>query len=492
MRSTAERGVKAAEAVVRYTSFLVWGPVLTLALPLGAVLALPGKHWSAALVPAALVTIVSGLQLALIAGSTRRQIVRLTFWVFAYVFLGFVPLLQIAAARFPWQGTYGQLDLFRAEGIALLGLAGFEGGWMIASSRTRFVTPRFLQRPLRSWPTALLGVAALILIVVALPSLGGLGHVFSSRVEFNRFLVSHYASPKIELLRTLSSTPVFVAGVSTLALWYDRSRRWTVMSRLAWATLAFVLFAASLTMNNPLATARFKFGTVVLAFLFVLPWRRLSAALLMPFMIGIMIIVFPLAGLYRSTLDVNVAAGVAAASTVTRFTQSGDYDAFQQILNTASVVDLHGLQGIKQIGGAFLFFVPRSFWPGKPTPTGSYVASELGYPYTNLSEPLWGELYISGGYLAVLLGFLAYGYVVGLLDRVGEIRKEKAGIGVGTVIVAIYGGYQLYLLRGALMPSLAYLVPMLLLAFVTALPSPSGRNLRQRRVQQSSRTKRWS
>jgi hypothetical protein len=155
-----------------------------------------------------------------------------------------------------------------------------------------------------------------------------------------------------------------------------------------------------------------------------------------------------------------------------------DFDAFQAVANTIALVDREGVSGGRQIAGAVLFAVPRQLWPDKPLATGQLVGEKSGYAFTNISAPLWAELYVDGGLLLVLAGFLAYGAAVRTLDRWYRwSQRGGGGARVVSVLVPIYAGYQFFVLRGSLMPAVAYLTPIVLFALACScglrLPRPS-------------------
>jgi hypothetical protein len=227
--------------------------------------------------------------------------------------------------------------------------------------------------------------------------------------------------------------------------------------------------AATLVLNNPISTPRLKVGTILLSLFFVLPWRRWSGAATIALVVFGVLIVFPLADIFRTSLDTRVGEQLASRSVVRELTESGNFDAYQMIVNTASVVEKTDLQLGRQIAGALMFWVPRSVWADKPVPTGQWVAEQKGYGYTNLSAPLWAEFYADGGWFLLCFGFLGYGYLVRTLDRWYAESNLAAQPRIITVLVPMYAGYQFFLLRGSLMPAIAYFAPMLLCALLCGL-----------------------
>ena len=271
--------------------------------------------------------------------------------------------------------------------------------------------------------------------------------------------------PQMMILTHGLNTPIYILLVASLAIWIAR-RKQHIGIGWRWQIMTAILLVITLALNNPISTARFKVGTIILSLFFLLPWRRWSASVAVGGLIVALLLVFPFADLFRSSLDSTLSQRLSENPITREIAENGDYDAFQMIINSAATVDSTGVQLGRQISGALLFWVPRSMWPDKPVSTGQWVAERHGYEYTNLSAPLWAELFVDGGWVLLITGFVGYGYLVRALDQWHSASHNTGKIQVVSVIVPIYAGYQIFLLRGALMPSLAYLTPMILVAFL--------------------------
>jgi hypothetical protein len=274
----------------------------------------------------------------------------------------------------------------------------------------------------------------------------------------------------------LISAPVFVLLLAALAVVVGRREHGRRIG-LVWLGMIAVLLVSTLVVNNPIGAARFRVGVVLLGIVFVLPWRRWSPLLAGPGLVLALVAVFPFADVLRSSTSPSLQERVSDFSVSKEITTNGDFDAFQMIVNTRNFVEASGPLLGRQITGSALFWVPRSFWRDKPLHTGELVGTFAGYSYTNLSAPLWAELFVDGGWILLILGFWFYGRFVKTLDHWHVVAKRHGVATVASVVVPIYAGYQLFLLRGALMPALAYLTPMVLLAIVTSwgLPEPRYR-----------------
>jgi hypothetical protein len=87
--------------------------------------------------------------------------------------------------------------------------------------------------------------------------------------------------------------------------------------------------------------------------------------------------------------------------------------------------------------------IPRVFWPGKPTDGGFDLAEEVGARGESLSMSVVGEMYISGGLFAVLLGGWFYGRLAGMANQLlTQTNKIGAVILYCTMAMALFAGMR--------------------------------------------------
>ena len=112
----------------------------------------------------------------------------------------------------------------------------------------------------------------------------------------------------------------------------------------------------------------------------------------------------------------------------------------------------------KQLLGVLLFFVPRSFWPGKPIGSGAALADMQGV-FGNVSMPWWGEGYINFDYPGVLLFTLILAYITAWFDveywKCGCLGKNST---FKKIIYYTFVGSLFFILRGDLLSSYAFLI----------------------------------
>lgn len=450
--------------------FIILFPVL-IAFPI-LLLAAPTARSSVSLplLPVGLILAYSSARLAVMASSNSQRIVTATFWIFVYIFLAVAPFLQIATQQFPWSGYYNDALLAKSCFIIISGLIAFEFGQHLIPTRKAILIPRILNRPISRSIIPILGITALASIPYLLSRSGGAQMLFMPRGTRNQLLMSELDSPTMQMISHGLSTPIYVLAIAALVVWIAQHTRGQRTAWL-WKAMTIMMLGITLVLNNPISTARFKVGTILLSILFVLPWRRWSAAAAISGTIFGLLLVFPFADLFRNTLDTNLSSRLSQTSAISELTENGDYDAFQMITNAAMVLEQSGtdFQLGRQISGALLFWVPRAIWQSKPISTGQWIAEQQGYDYTNLSAPLWAEFFIDGGWLLLVMGFMVYGYLVRIIDRWHAISHNTGQARIVSVLIPIYAGYQFFLLRGALMPALAYLTPIVLVALVCGL-----------------------
>tara|TARA_R100001143_G_C3360377_1_gene135036 strand:- start:10071 stop:11486 length:1416 start_codon:yes stop_codon:yes gene_type:complete len=449
----------------------MWGYsafVFFLAIPLFLLLGVSDLQFNIAMTIVFIVIIFSSYRLSKFFSSPKHQIVTSTFWVFVYIFLGVSPFIQLGSDRFPWPGYYDEALIAKSALVVLVGLFAFDFGAHQYSSRGLAI-PKLLKRPLNKSAIYLVSISALVSVPFFLQRLGGIDILFMPRLERTRILMLAYDLPEILLLSNFLSTPVYVALIAVLVKWFSLKRKNMKMT-LGWKLLIFILFLFTIILNNPISNPRLRVGTILLSFFFVLPWRRWSSRVMVGGLVVGMLVVFPFTDLFRVGLDVSLIGRLEESSVVRELTENGDYDAFQMVANTVAFTENAGYQVGQQLVGAGLFWVPRAIWPSKPIPTGQMIGEQVGYGFTNLSAPLWAEFYIDGGFILVILGFFGYGYLVRTLDSWYAYSCSQSASWVLSIMVPIYAGYQFFLLRGALMPAIAYFAPMLLVALICSIP----------------------
>lgn len=404
-----------------------------------------------------MIVMYSGTRLARIVAAGANRVVEMTFWLYVYVFFGLSAFLQVVANRFPWGGIYDEDLVARAFILILAGMAAFDIGY-----RARFSFPRTEKGSRRATSLRIISLRrvcvivpiSVILSIFATYKLGGLSALFLSRNVRFELISRDYDIAWITILNSVAKTIPYVILVVLLAYRIREGRQ-----RIIITGLIVIVGVLAMVENNPISTARFQVGTLILGVYFVGHTSRRRIKLASYAMIIGLAVVFPYSDLFRVSNDASLIARIHAYAKKSPLAVKVDYDSFQQVMNGLKMTDRNGLRYGKQLLSSAMFWVPRSDWSGKAEPTGVLIAKSEGYSFTNLSAPLWIEFYVDGAWIFMLGGFILYGRAIRILDDARNDSEDRSGMIY--LFATIYAGYQVFLLRGSLMPALAYLSPIM-------------------------------
>jgi hypothetical protein len=459
----ARRGTWAAATVLLL--------VLTVALPAAMAGVRPGDLADFPVLLAMVITWWAALRLVQLYVEGEARIVELGFFTFVYLWMGLAPLAQVGADRFPLAQTFSSSTQVSALMTTLVGLAGYEVGRLLARAKSGGLRlPERVEHaqvsPVRTWVLAALGLAATAVITL---TSGGLAVRFSSRFEAERSLfgeidpglrVDQAPDKAMALIKgAFLGLPVFFALL--LLLYLRRTARARgVSDRLvtgpAATVLLLALIAANVVANNPIANSRLQVGVVAFAFLAVLvppdTARRFRMAV-----VGVLIIfllVFPYADIFRYSTVLVDDEGLSEQLVV-----SPDYGMFNQDMNTIVYVDEEGFTNGRQVAGTVGALVPRKLWAGKPIATGDLVSRTENI---NASSTLWSEAYIDFGRVGVFVAFVLWGAGSRVLST-AYVRRRRDRPELAGAIVPVFAGIQLFIIRGALQPTMSQIWPLLLM-----------------------------
>ncbi|SDO83991.1 hypothetical protein SAMN05660199_02638 [Klenkia soli] len=434
------------------------------AVPGYVVLATPdpvNRAWPGAL----LVAVLVGLRYAWIVGRGEQRLIEMTVWLFTYVFLGLAPLVQLREGISPGTTprTFATLVPESFLVVGLGSLAFLVGGLLRAVRpggpwRPRVRRPVAVVEPPTTGiprPIWLLGLGSLLLTAYYLVNVAPA--LFTDATTLNRQSFTVWPNTATQgIVNALAIMPILVTVVALTLLRLRRPRpEWTLAEKALHLATVLALVATV----NPLNSARYVFGTVALALagaVGLYATARRFRLVAVGAIVGLLVI-FPVADAFRTANT-----GEQVVSPVTAL-QSGDFDAFAQIDNTLLYVQEYGTTQGRQALGVVLFWVPRAYWPDKPDDTGVLLATFRDYDFQNLSAPLWSELFINGGWLAVGLGGLVFGWWARGRDDgiVTRLRRSRAPGVLGCILPF----YFVFLLRGSLLQAMANLVVMLACAW---------------------------
>jgi hypothetical protein len=387
----------------------------------------------------------------------------------------------------PLEGSYASANIVTTFIIIFFGLVSFEFGWWLGRINSPIIKVAIkhsrIFRYIMFKRILILSIFAMMGIIIIIWKLGGIESVFLPRTEQIIMLIEFSKGEnqvKLQLLSTFLRVPIFIALILLSAIWlHDRKKSKGDDHFTFWKKcLLLGVLAVNLFINNPISSPRYWFGTIVLSLIFLMArWRsKISFSFLMTGIIILLLFIFPFADMFRYSINIDKSVLQESGSISEPLIKKGDYDTFQQLINTTAYVEDNGIAFGNQMLGTLLFWVPRNVWSGKPVPSGVMVAAYKGYEYTNLSMPLWGEAYIDGGILGVILIFVIYGIIVSVIENI-YINNYANVPNFLNVFVPVYAAYQLFMLRGTLMSAFAYFIPIVMFLFI-ATKSNKRNNIR--------------
>jgi len=400
--------------------------------------------------------------------SPRVAPLGLMFWLFHTNFLLLPALSQSVHRTFYWSSynTYSSQDLLFACAIIVVGLLAFRFGAGLTRDRVHnpsfsAVESNFLTRPLRpSWRSQLF----LVVILIGLAWL-----VFVLGTEF--FTSDRMAKlsqvdslPELGLLLSLPralSLGVLLFSIALLVQGWRANGKVLLGSVM----IFFMSLGLNLIVNYPLSIPRFwVFGFIISLMWVVVPLcqARWQSA----FVIAMTAMQFTIFPLYSQITRGGGWIGLDIES-MRKYLHHGDFDGFQSIVNITLHIQENGFELGRNLISTILFFVPRGIWVGKAEPLGVAASDFMGYEYTNLSAPIYGEFYADYGFLSLILGMVFIGWAIKKSDCFFDYMVKYRQFNAGVLLVSTLAGYLIILLRGSLLgvvPSIATLIALLVIA----------------------------
>lgn len=400
------------------------------------------------------VVVVAGGRYSWLIGRGERRLVETSVMLFTYVFLGLAPMVQLRTGVEPstTPGLVAESNL-KASALIIAGLVAF-----LAGSTTWIKGPpsRVPQPSLVSTNRMYVLTGASVLMSLYYISSTGFGSFFTNRSNLSNVTSLIWPSQTTKsLIQAAAVMGLTVSFVGLCAL-----RRQLVHTRRPIHTILPISILALLLVEvNPITSPRYIFGTTLLSIIAALGLystrQRFRLAALGA--VAGFVFVFPIADAFRNSDAGNFATGGPVNSLL-----SGDFDAYAQISNAALYVDGAGPTYGRQALGVVFFWVPRDMWPDKPADTGVLLAESRDYAFTNLSAPLWAELYVNGSWLLLIGGMYAFGRIARSSDRAieGQISRAGAAGVIGTVLPF----YLIIVIRGSLLQAMAFLTVIVVAA----------------------------
>ena len=475
--SAARAQARAASELLRTTAAMA---VLGVVVPLLVVDWTRNTATAVNLSLAVLVVLISAARLSRMIGTGRPDLVRAFFYLFVYIFLGLAALAQTVSGEFPQdERSYAPDVITEGLVVVLTGIVAYEVGWALWRRRTGSAPAAsdvpgrvrwYVSRP----RVVVLGLFALGSTVYQV-GVHGLASFFLSRSETAGLLTGaqygnqfYLPADKAAGLITVFVTqvPLFIALF--LALYCRHHRLWpkprSLVTDALWRFFVGLLVVANIIINNPIGNARFWFCLVAVAVVSVyLRYTRPAAVrTYIVLALGILLLVFTALDAFRNSDQGDFSITGPGTTLVSDQT----YGMFQMELNGVEYLSARDHTLGRQLLGSALGFVPRSLWESKPIATGQLID-----PQYARAAPLWTEFQVDFGLAGVLVGFVVVGAVSAAVTR----RATFASPGVLHALVPLFAVFQIFLLRGSLLPATGQLYQLLLvLALVVGVRRLAG------------------
>jgi hypothetical protein len=370
------------------------------------------------------------------------------WWLFAGIFLGFIPSIQAALYHTPWylHDITHQVMLktnFVIGGCLLL-------YWALHTYLSRQNLLRAL--PFEPMTTGYIkrfpfvAPALLLLCGAALFTAYGWQGLFLRGYLDTR---AHYYNPTFQLLFDKGIRGI-VLYLSLMTIILYRQGRVSVFFMLGMLLPAFVL-------NFPLAIPRYLAFTVYMSWLLAAQWKWMERGKV--FVLGILSVLLlagPLVGVTRYA-GIDMGNRIKHPSAI--FEQAyltADYDAYSSLCRTIYYVDTAGSTQGRQLGGVALFFVPRKVWPQKPIGSGAFLFTELGFDFKNVSCTWLAEGYINFGLAGSILFTIIMAIGIACYDHAFWTNRQIGNNHYLYIFYFIFTGMLMFILRGDLLSSFAY------------------------------------
>ncbi len=384
-------------------------------------------------------------------------------WFFFWIFMGLAPLMCSLTGRWLWGDITFEhsQNIILAQGLCILFLAVFCGlhryvyrrGWLSGF----FMTGGTIT-------DARLFLGLWFSLAASLLVLAGLG----VQGTFFRTGYDEYTATGIFALFIQNFFRPMPLLIGVPMLWILLKDRLAFALPRTW--LAMATAAIAIIVNFPLSVARFYGWTVICVFFYylilhpkIVRQHWMAGLFILSGLLGSFVV--NAARYARTAEDLQQSLNVTEAVTTESF-YAGHVDAFELLVYGIDYVADNGTTRGRQTLGSILFWVPRTSWPAKPVPTGpllgmSFINLMTQTSNTNLSAPIVLEGYIDLGAWGVVLLALIMGGLAGMLDRAVVERRDLRLVddqkiyGIDAIAAPMLGLW-VYLLRGSLMPAMAY------------------------------------
>lgn len=227
-------------------------------------------------------------------------------------------------------------------------------------------------------------------------------------------------SIKIVISKVLFSIPL--AGITMCVMYFKKKEKKAVNVLIIF--VALIIFAALLIVfKNPFMEKRSGLGPIYFCIIFLFLPKFFNTNIKTSLILYVsLILVMPIMAIFTHinasfsqvianpkiiTESLNLAILLSDFNTI-------NFDAYINFLATIDYVSHESFSYGSQLLSAFLFFIPRSIWKGKPHTSGEFIGDYLienyNFWFNNISNPFVSEAYLNFGIIGILIFavFLAF------------------------------------------------------------------------------------
>lgn len=371
------------------------------------------------------------------------------FWIFSFFFFFLSPLIQYETNEFPWDLKPTNTEIILANLLILLWLLFCWMGINIKIKRnTNYNKKKFTCNIVRINKINYHFVFNIIAILITINTVRSVGMINLLSRGTNMTSANVDSSLTMLIGNCQGAFLVFNSAINLIDFRDKKRNRFSLIISIL--TLLLCCF--------PTGQSRFNAATIYLGLLLVTfgdKFKRKQFILLFLFSF---LIIFPLMNGFRNIEFTDFSLQSSIESLFKDFSNNfteGHYDAYSMFIRTIRYVSVNGVVFGKQMIGNLLFFIPREIWIDKPLGTGYTIMNSINYGFTNVSEPLIGEVYFNFGYIGIII----CGYILGTFMRHIDNIYWNSSVDKKSFIRLIYPFYIFlffFSLRGDFLSTFAF------------------------------------
>ncbi len=393
------------------------------------------------------------------------------------VLLVFAPAHQLIQGTFP-SGVYVPDDeLLRANFSVFVWVVCYLSG--VAYMR-RFVGPIRTRIPLLERRPSNAGYY--LMLALAFASLAFLAYRGAAGAQTRAAFNQAVGTTGLEARSLMLIRPLPFVGLGFLLLRWLRQpelRSWTLLSAIA------LLGIGNLLVNSPLAAARVWTGTILLGLAAILFLSRQRSGVVTAAFLALGLLLLPALNLGRANTELETRMLTPELTAASTSMVSQDFDAYVNLVLIQKLLDFSDITYGRQLMGALLFWVPRSFWPDKPGGSGAKMAERLGLEFTNIASPLPAEALFNFGFWGIPIFAVTFALLLYVLDERYFQGTSESPPGEFRILDGLYPfllGLTAFATRGDLLNATAFssgfaLAALLPFSFRALAPSENSRGV---------------